>query len=96
MSKHGSRVRVSYDDLPPSALRQSKDRITSILLRMWKKASQDYGIPQMLRDKEHFISNGEKRRRKKLRKKMAILKGKTEQVQNNNRYDNRGEWNNEM
>jgi ribosomal protein S21 len=95
MSKHGPRVRVSYDDLTPSALRQSKDKICVILLRMLKKACQEYGVQQIYKEKEFFVSNGEKRRRRKLRKKLAILKGTTEQPQNNNtRYDNR-EWNNE-
>jgi ribosomal protein S21 len=99
MSKHGPRVRVSVDDLSPSAQRQSKDKICMILQRMFKKACQEYGVMQMYKEKEFFVSKGEKRRRRKLRKKMAILKGTSEQntYSNNNhnhRYGNH-EWNND-
>lgn len=96
MSKHGPRVRVSVDDLSPSAQRQSKEKVCMILQRMFKKSCQEYGIMQMYKEKEFFVSKGEKRRRRKLQKKMAILKGKTEQQNpnNNNRYGSR-EWDNE-
>jgi ribosomal protein S21 len=105
MSKHGPRVRVSYDDLSPSALRQSKDKIATILQRMFKKACQDYGVMQMYKEKEHFVGKGEKRRKKKMRAKIARIKGskgeglpqrdhdQQQQYNNNNRYNNR-EWDN--
>jgi ribosomal protein S21 len=94
MSKHGPRVRVSIDDLSPSAQRQSKEKLAIILRRMFKKACQDYGIMQMYKEKEYFISKGEKRRRRKLRAELARLKGNDVQVNNNNRYNNK-EWENE-
>lgn len=92
-----TRVKVSIDDLSPSAQRQSKDKVLMILQRMFKKACQDYGLMQQIKEKEFFVGKGEKRRRKKMRAHLARLKGKTETQtpnNNNNRYGNR-EWEND-
>lgn len=91
---NATNVRVSYDDLSPAAQRQSKEKICMILQRMFKKACQEYGVMQMYKEKEFFISNGEKRRRRKLRAKLARIKSETEvQNPNNNRYGK--EWEND-
>ena len=97
MSKHGPRVRVDYNSLKPSALRQPREKIGMILARLFKRRCQDYGIGHMMKEKEFFVGKSEKRRKKKLKAKIAVLKAAEEKLQgvgsNNNRpsYEQR-EW----
>jgi ribosomal protein S21 len=89
MSKHGPRVRVSIDDLSPSARRQPKHEVDKLLRKVFKRACEDYGVLQIYKEKEFFISKGEKKRKRKLRAKIARLKGTNEEQQPLNKFK---EW----
>lgn len=78
MSKHGPRVRVTYDDLRPGELRQSKEKIGWALMRAFKKARQDYGIEHMIKEHEYYMSKGQKRRQRALREKLDRVKREKE------------------
>ena len=79
MGKHyNPRVRVTYDDLRPGELKQSRDKVLFALMRLFKKARQDYGIEHMIKEHEYFMSKGQKRRRRKLREKLARIKRENE------------------
>lgn len=78
MSKHGPRVRVTYDDLRPNELKQSRDKIGFALMRAFKKARQAYGIEHMIKEHEYYMSKGQKRRQRKLREKIARQKREQE------------------
>jgi ribosomal protein S21 len=79
MKKHGARVRVDINDLPPVVQRSSRDKVLQALWRTFKRACQDYGIPNMLKEHEFYQSKGQKRRRRKMQTKLAILKEKEQQ-----------------
>jgi ribosomal protein S21 len=76
MKKHGARVRVEISDLPHSVQRLSRDKVLPVLWRTFKRSCQDYGIPNMLKEHEFYQSKGQKRRRRKMQVKLAILKEK--------------------
>ena len=78
MKKHGARVRVEVTDLPASVQRGPREKVNVALVRAFKRACQDYGISHMMKEHEYYMSKGQKRRRRKLRAKLALIKKLTE------------------
>lgn len=76
------RVRVEMKKLPLNASRQDRERSLSILLRILKRACNDYGIPHSLKEHEFFQRKCDLRRRKKQQARlMARLGGNLENQQ---------------
>jgi ribosomal protein S21 len=82
-----ARVRVEAKRLSPNASRQ--ERLDSIqkLLRIFKRVCNDYGIMHAYKEHEFFVRECDKRRRKKMAKKIAILQeGKPEKPEINHLF----------
>lgn len=90
MSKHGPRVRVTYDDLRPNQLKQSREKIGFDLMKIFKKARQAYGIEHMIKEHEYYMSKGQKRRQRNLREKIAREKREQEKKDDSQQF----EWEN--
>lgn len=75
MSKHGPRVRVEAKRLPPNATRQEREKSAQQLLRVFKRACNEYGVMHMYKEHEFYIRPGDKKRRAKAaRKNLQIEK----------------------
>jgi ribosomal protein S21 len=66
-------VRVEAKRLPPNASRNDRDRSLQTLLKILKRACNEYGIPNILKEKEFFQRPCDIRRRKREAKKRAPL-----------------------
>lgn len=70
-----ARVRVEARRLPMNPTRQEREKSLGILLRIFKRACNEYGIPHILKEKQSFIRKTDKNRRKRMMKKLAAKLG---------------------
>ncbi len=66
-------VRVEARRLPPNASRADRDRSLMQLLRIFKRACNEYGIMHELKEREYFVRKTDIKRRKKQMKIRAPL-----------------------
>lgn len=74
-------VRVEARRLPPNASKAERDKSLSQLLRIFKRACNEYGIMHELKERESFVRKTDIKRRKKqarIRASMEVAKNPTE------------------
>lgn len=86
-----TRVRVEMKKLPLNASRQERERSVAILLRIFKKMCENYGIQQECREREFFQRPCDVRRRKR---QQAQLMARTDGAsrERGNRNQQEMEW----
>lgn len=72
-------IRITLDMLPKAVQRAHKDKQLEVLKRMFKRACNLSGLFREMKDREHYVKPGEKRRRaEKQRKANARGEGRPE------------------
>ena len=78
-----ARVRVSLDMLPKAVQRAGRDKQLEVLKKIFKRACSAYGLFHEMKEREHYVKPGEKRR-KADRLKKAAARG---EIQDRRDYD---------
>lgn len=79
-----ARVRVEAKRLPSTASRRERDDNLQRLLKIFKRACEDYGIPAMMKEKESFVRECDKRRWKRVAKLEAARNELSEKERDEN------------
>lgn len=66
-------VRVEARRLPPNASKYDRERSLGQLLKIFKRACNEYGIMHTLKDHEFFIRKTDIKRRKEIMKRRAPM-----------------------
>jgi ribosomal protein S21 len=69
-----ARIRVSFDMLPKAIQRAGRDKQLEVMKKMFKRACDKYGIFPEMKEREHYIKPGEKKRKAE-RLKRAVARG---------------------
>jgi ribosomal protein S21 len=78
------RIRVTVDMLPKGVQRAHGSKQIEVMKRMFKRACQNYGLFHEMKEREFFISSGEKRRRAE-KQKRANARGEGREQQREER-----------
>ncbi len=66
-----ARVRVTFDMLPKAVQRAGRDKQLEVMKKIFKRACNSYGLFHEMKEREHYIKPGEKRRKAERMKKAA-------------------------
>jgi len=66
-----ARVRVSFDMLPKGVQRAGRDKQLDVMKKIFKRACNSYGIFHEMKEREHYVKPGEKKRKAERLKKAA-------------------------
>lgn len=83
-NKMATNVRVEARRMSSNASKADRDKNINALLRIFKRACDDAGIMAELNDREFFVRNSDKKRRKRDNKARAILEAKENKNKNQN------------